>query len=263
MPKRSNDFQKLVFYFKKHSMPDTYITESKIFVDKQTNSKREVDITIETKIGTHNIVISLECIGRVRKADITWVEQMVMKHKNLPTNLLVLISKNGFTKTALISAEKNNVETATFTEIQSESPDKVILNFKNLTLKIFEIKIEAVKVTVLTKENSKLIVNTVPDTIVFFGEREYSFEINRLVYDVIRNKNVRDYFLREGNESHKYFIIEWIKNEESTIKYYLEKIDPKTLEEIKGVKIQGQIHVEVHPFSLRKFKHSDTVIVWV
>lgn len=82
-----------------------------------TGKLREVDIVIEGKINDVNIVISFECCNSTRKAGSPWVENMIGKHRKLPTYRLILVSGSGFSAPALdsISAEKN-VEAATFEE---------------------------------------------------------------------------------------------------------------------------------------------------
>jgi hypothetical protein len=45
--------------------------------------------------------VSIECRDRRRKQGVEWVEQMRGKHDRLPTNVLVLVSSSGFTRTAL------------------------------------------------------------------------------------------------------------------------------------------------------------------
>lgn len=58
MPQRSNSFQKLVKILNERLDSSWTVTESKMFTDSITGEKREVDIVIESKFGSHNIVIS-------------------------------------------------------------------------------------------------------------------------------------------------------------------------------------------------------------
>lgn len=113
MPKRSNDFQKLIYLIHHQLAGDAIVTESKFLYDREAQKDREVDIVIETEVGGHSIIISIECQGRGRIADIEWVEQMQSKHKSLPTNKLILVSKSGFTEAARTKAKSNDIETMT------------------------------------------------------------------------------------------------------------------------------------------------------
>ncbi len=62
------------------------------------------------------MVTSVECNARARRATIEWVEQMIKKHESLPTDKLVLVSKAGFTKSALGKAKALNVDALTISE---------------------------------------------------------------------------------------------------------------------------------------------------
>jgi len=80
MPKRTNVFQKIVFLVKKHAATGATVTESKLLRDRITGAAREVDICVESVIVGHEVVVSLECRDRGRKADVQWVEEMKTKH---------------------------------------------------------------------------------------------------------------------------------------------------------------------------------------
>lgn len=68
--------------------------------DSQLNIEREVDVTVEGQVDGEPLLVSFEVIEHERVADITWVEQMIAKHRYLPTNRLVLVSKSGFSANA-------------------------------------------------------------------------------------------------------------------------------------------------------------------
>lgn len=111
MPARTNEFQKLILFIKKHLAPTVAITESKLLKDRLTGAEREVDVCLEQQVGGHNLIISIECTDARRRADVTWVEQMKSKHDRLPTNLLVLASASGFTEGAMDLAKVSGIET--------------------------------------------------------------------------------------------------------------------------------------------------------
>jgi hypothetical protein len=96
MPKRSNDFQKLIYLIHHQLTGEAIVTESKFLHDNAANIEREVDIVIETRVGDYSLVIGVECQGRGRVANVEWVEQMAAKHETLPTNKLILIIKIRF-----------------------------------------------------------------------------------------------------------------------------------------------------------------------
>jgi hypothetical protein len=112
MPPRTNPFQQLVHLIE-HQLAShrATVTESKEFVDQVTGQKREVDIAIETKVGTHPFVFGIECIDRGRPADVTWIEQIAGKHQDLVgVNKAIAVARNGFTKPALIKATQRKMD---------------------------------------------------------------------------------------------------------------------------------------------------------
>ena len=115
MPKRSNDFQKMVTQIETQLVSgEGYVTESKMVWDSIDEMEREIDIVIETEIGGHAVTIGIECRDRSRPADVTWVDEMIGKHRNLDLGKSVLVSRSGFTKSARTKATNNNIDTYTF-----------------------------------------------------------------------------------------------------------------------------------------------------
>ena len=76
-----------------------------------TGQKREVDIAIETKVGTHPFVFGIECRDRGRPADVTWIEQIAGKHQDLVgVNKTIAVARNGFTQPALVKATQRKID---------------------------------------------------------------------------------------------------------------------------------------------------------
>ena len=100
MPKRTNDFQRLVYLVRVNLADGAIVTESKMLEDRATGTMREVDVCIEGSVGGQNVIVSVECRDHQRVADVTWVEQLKVKHDRLPTNALILASRAGFTPEA-------------------------------------------------------------------------------------------------------------------------------------------------------------------
>ena len=59
MPKRSNSFQRLVKLLHERLDDSWVVTESMMFDDSFTGEKREVDIVLESYVGSHKIVLSI------------------------------------------------------------------------------------------------------------------------------------------------------------------------------------------------------------
>ncbi len=114
MPKRTTPFQMIVHSVRKHTAtPGVTVTESKELFDPQLNTTREVDVVVEGDFDGEPVVTSIEVMQHGRPASLPWVEQQIGKHQHLPTNLLVLVSKSGFSQNALarVAAEGGWVQT--------------------------------------------------------------------------------------------------------------------------------------------------------
>ena len=117
MPRRSNSFQKLMLLLNHCAAgPSVTVSESKEMVDKATDTLREVDIVLTSHVGAIPVVVSIEVTDSGRAADITWVEQQIQKHGSLDTNKLVLVSRSGFTRSAMAKAKSCNVDALTIDE---------------------------------------------------------------------------------------------------------------------------------------------------
>ncbi len=90
MPKRSNEFQKLVTLINGCLHVSGKVEESALLVDKTNGKEREVDILISSEVADYSVNIAVEVRDRTRKADSGWVEEMYAKHLHLPTDKLVL-----------------------------------------------------------------------------------------------------------------------------------------------------------------------------
>jgi hypothetical protein len=100
MPKRSNAFQKLVLALKKHYAGGARVEESMGLLNAKTGKEQEVDICVVGEIAGDSLIVSVESKEGGRSASVEWVQRMLGKHADLPTNLLVLAHSTGFSKPA-------------------------------------------------------------------------------------------------------------------------------------------------------------------
>jgi hypothetical protein len=114
MPKRTNEFQKIIFLIQKQLEGKALVTESKLLTDFRTGAEVEVDVVIEGSVSGIDIKIGIECIDRSRPATIEWVNQMIQKHNDLPLNKTILVSKSGFSAGALKKAKAYGIEAISF-----------------------------------------------------------------------------------------------------------------------------------------------------
>jgi hypothetical protein len=135
VPKRSTEFQELVALITSLVGDDGKVEESRELIDLNTGQAREVDIVVEREVAGHNTIVSIECNERGRKQGVPWVEEMKGKHEWLPTNVLVLVAKSGFTKTALEKAARSNIRAITPTEVTPDFIGRIVNNLDKAWLK--------------------------------------------------------------------------------------------------------------------------------
>lgn len=127
MPKRTNLFQEVVEILHRHMAGDATVEASAMLPSQSTGALREVDVVIRAKQAGHDVVVSVEAMARSRKADRTWVDQIVGKHADLPTSKLVLVSQAGFTEDARAAALASNAVPLAPEDLPSSNPDRDVI----------------------------------------------------------------------------------------------------------------------------------------
>jgi hypothetical protein len=138
MPKRSNDFQRLILAIHSSLIPlGAVITESKMIETKDgSGTPSEVDIVIESNHSATTIVVGVECTAKTRPATKEWVDQMIGKHKDLKLDKTILVSKNGFTTEAQKKAIKYGFMPISLTEAEKIEWNDFLIRIKVLTVAI-------------------------------------------------------------------------------------------------------------------------------
>jgi hypothetical protein len=123
MPKRSNQFQKLIKYVASQVAPvGATVHESTELLETGVDQPitREVDVLIELDAGVSRVRAALECRDSNRKADVQWIDRLIGTYRNLPVNQIIAVSKSGFTKAALSKARRNNIVPLSLSEAEGE-----------------------------------------------------------------------------------------------------------------------------------------------
>jgi len=121
LPRRSNTFQDLVAIVQHHLVGSGTIEESAMLEPVNGGEPAEVDVVIRTSVAGHSLTIGIEATKTSRKAGREWVERMIGKHTDLPTDKLVLYSGSGFTPEARRKAAQNGVELISVESVDGEA----------------------------------------------------------------------------------------------------------------------------------------------
>ncbi len=90
-------------------LPNATIKSPEFVKDRDTNTLREVDISVRYSSEEKNFFIALECRDRDAHQDIAWVEQLIAKKNSIGADVLIAITSSSFTAPAKIKAFKNGV----------------------------------------------------------------------------------------------------------------------------------------------------------
>lgn len=126
MPKRSNEFQRLVAMLTMLTSDDATVHESVEVMEIASQERREVDVVAFGKVAGHQTAVFIECRDWKRPQDVQWVEQARTKFDDLAANVKILVSSSGFTKTALTKAARYGIKTITPGEVTPEFVGQVV-----------------------------------------------------------------------------------------------------------------------------------------
>lgn len=264
MPKRSNDFQRLVYLVRVNLAEGAKVTESKMMRDRITKASREVDVVIEGFVGTQPVIVCVECRDHRRVADVQWVEQMKSKHERLKTNALLLASRSGFTPEARKVAETYDIDVFTL-----EEPDPATLKIRfapGSSLWLKSLQLHPSKVTATVKATSGLpeeSVVTSRDNLLYFGNGAELAQIQDLVGRLLSTDVARDLLIPTATQEHKFFEMEWLPPTEDTGEaLYMKKIDPEVLRVITKIRVVGSCDFEIGRFDLRHGRLGSIEVAW-
>src|SRR5688572_30197600 len=103
MPKRTNEFQKIVALIQSALAPEeAVVTESAIVsID---GFDREIDVLIEAEVGMYRMKVAVEAKDHGRPLDVTAIEAVLGKYgaanRGVRVNQVVVVSRSGFTPQA-------------------------------------------------------------------------------------------------------------------------------------------------------------------
>jgi hypothetical protein len=244
MPKRSTPFQAIVHLVRQHvAQPGVTVTESKLLRDAVLGIEREVDIVVEGKFDGEPVIISLEVIEHTRPATLTWVEQIISKHRNLPTNRLLLVSKSGFTPNALAAVDREAGR------VQALKPELITNDGQPVVKQLF---IEAInyaptgcKLHLHASDDEPIVVAGAPDTDVYDADGTPLGPLAYLVQEAINLDQVR---LRLSFEAYKHPDKEQVKAFSLNLPipqlaYYLQHTETGDLHLIEELEIWGDFAI--------------------
>lgn len=144
MPKRTNDFQQLVYLIQQQlrDREDAIVTQSKMLKDRNDGSKREVDIVVEFKVQGVPMILGFECTKGSRKPTRQWAEQLIKKHEHL-TDKLVLVANRPLTAGAIDVSQRHGVENVEVAKASATDWKDFIDRWPNLIFAGFDFTLQS------------------------------------------------------------------------------------------------------------------------
>jgi hypothetical protein len=93
---------------------------------KITGRKREVDASIRGRIGTADVLITIECRKRHTKQDVTWIEQLAAKREAIGASCTIAVSPQGFTTGAEMVARRHGILLRRLSDISIDEINRLI-----------------------------------------------------------------------------------------------------------------------------------------
>jgi hypothetical protein len=235
------DLEKIVEVLEKALIGKEFtITRNASLWDEFAETTREIDILISGNIGTHSLKIAIECRDRSRLQDLTWIEQLATKKKNLKINKVIALSSKGFSTPAMKLAESEGIE------IRSVNPTEVLSSLQDIKLVCCDcgFKLTSAKVTFLKNSSNAEVPPTIQQREKIFvdmgtGDRYSMFD---LVTNVTSSNHFELYRSLKSNDNpvQKTVIIN-IDDEQ-----HLGIMSNGVFHRIKTVTVEGVFHVKMY-----------------
>lgn len=120
-------FEQLVARIEKDASPLglTVVSPDKILC-RITGRKREVDASVRSRIGTADVLITIECRKRHPKQDVTWIEQLAAKRDAIGASCTIAVSSSGFTPSAEAVAHHFGIQLRRLSEVSAAEINSVM-----------------------------------------------------------------------------------------------------------------------------------------
>ena len=273
VPRRTNTFQDVVAIVQRHMAEGATVEESDMVTPTRGGERREVDVTIRSTVAGHGLCVAVEASKTRRPATVEWVERMIGKHVDLPTDKLVLYSGAGFTKGAAAKAAAHNVAIVAAEEMTDTDREAAVLGgLRSIWPKTYSLSPTRARVWVERPDGSTVWFKA-PEDIALFGEDGVGLEPNlrKAVMDHLQRQNpmaiaeqigLRD--ITEDVESD--FVALWrpvvIEGDEQQKDVFVryEEADPVELHRVVQVVISGRAVINVSRVDLTHARLGDTAV---
>lgn len=97
------------------------VKSPEFFMGKHSLSKREVDVTVRSKVGNTPVLVMFECRDRAKTNDVRWIDEIAGKRDDIGADVAVAVAAGGgFSEGARAAAATRRIDLRTVAEITVE-----------------------------------------------------------------------------------------------------------------------------------------------
>ena len=114
--KSGKDFEDLITWIQQSVHEKAQIIPNEKVRDIHTNRTRQIDISIRLSDGPTHLFVMVEVRDHARPVDVRYIEEINSKKQSVVADAASIVSRSGFTKTALEKAKHLGIQTLTYEE---------------------------------------------------------------------------------------------------------------------------------------------------
>ncbi len=115
-------FEKIIHNMHKQLAPQgAVVTPNDKVIGRESNTERQLDVTIRANVAGYGIFIVIECRDESRPIDVNGIGEFATKLQDVMANKGIMISTSGFTSSAVTMAKARGIATRTY--IDTENAD--------------------------------------------------------------------------------------------------------------------------------------------
>ena len=154
--------EKLIAWVQSSVHEKALVIPNEKVLDIHTKKKRQIDISIRLSDGPTHLFVMVEVRDHKRPIDVRYVEEVHAKKQSVNANAASIVSKSGFTKTAIEKAKYLRIQTLTYKEaLQSDWSGWIKCKY----ISVFTRTYNNVLIT-MGKENSNEILSIAPEILL-------------------------------------------------------------------------------------------------
>lgn len=97
------------------------VRSPEFFIGRHSQSKREIDVTVRSKVGNTPVLVMFECRDRASTNDVRWMDEIAGKRDDIGADVAVAVAAGGgFSEGAKTAAESRRIDLRTVEEITVE-----------------------------------------------------------------------------------------------------------------------------------------------